>query len=239
MKRLILSFIMIISLSLSLSAHASIYGQSVADSDLRDQRTFSSNNYDPSNSEGGLDGFWPSPFSIAWEISHHNDSMMWSYEYTLSVERKDLSHFILELSDGTTQSDIREIRINGNRSDFGDGLEGPSLWGLLSNSGYPTEAEIFGMKFDASEHSITYQFTTSRDPVWGNFYAEGGNHDGVSAYAYNKALAYDGFDSNDKLDFIVRPNGAPPVVPEPVSTVLFLTGGATLGLRQIVKRKRK
>ncbi len=239
MKKLLAMLLFIVLLTPSLSAYANIYGDNVSGNDLSDQRTFGSPNYDPSNTEGGLDGLWFPSFSIDWNISQNTDTLMWTYEYTLATYRTDISHFILELSDGATQNDFSDFYINGQSSGFGNNIEGPSLWGQHpSNPGYPTDDEIFGMKFDSGGDTASYQFTTSRSPVWGNFYAKGGKlQGGIFAHTYNNALANDEFSSDNELDFIVRPNG-PPVAPEPVSYVLFSAGGAALGIRSYLKKKR-
>jgi hypothetical protein len=66
-----------------------------------------------------------------------------------------------------------------------------------------------------------------------------GKHDGNWVHAYNHALALENFDSNNKLDFIVRPDGGsnPPVVPEPASSLLFLTGCAVFAYRHYFKKE--
>lgn len=213
------------------SAHASIWGESVNLNDLSDQRTFSSVNYNPSSSEGGLDGYWPYSFEISWNIEYDTEAMLWNYEYTLSSDRKDVSHFILELTDGITEDDIRDISIIGTEGVMTNKIEGPGSWGEHpSNPGYPNEADMYGIKFDTGDGTVTYSFVTGSDPVWGNFYAKSGKDNGDWIYAYNNALAVEGFESDNPIDFIVRPDGgdSPPVVPEPVSAILFVSGGVVL-----------
>jgi hypothetical protein len=51
---------------------------------------------------------------------------------------------------------------------------------------------------------------------------------------WNRALS-----SSEITEIYNYGSGAPPVVPEPVSSILFLTGGMTMGLRQYVKRKKR
>ena len=49
-------------------------------------------------------------------------------------------------------------------------------------------------------------------------------------------ISYDAYLSGDN---VVSGNTVATVVPEPVSSILFLTGGAALGLRSYVRRKRQ
>jgi hypothetical protein len=209
--------------------------------DLKDQRTFSSPYYNPSSSEGGLSGYWPYSFSIEWDVTQDLNTKLWTYEYTLSAARKDISHFILEITDSATADDFTDFSINGNHSSYQDNIEAPRRWGQHpSNPGYPVATDIYGMKFNTGGSAVTYSFTTANDPVWGNFYAKSGKDKGQWIYAYNNALAIEGFNSNNKLDFILRPDGGgnPPVAPEPVSYLLFFVGGAALAGRTYLKRKK-
>jgi hypothetical protein len=217
---------------------AGIWGESVSISDLSDGRSFYNAQYDPPYSEGGLHGYWPSVFTIQWDISQDPESLIWTYEYTLFSARKDISHFILELTEGDSFAD----------SSWGDGA---AEWGVWDGShgqsdpGWPEGAYFYGMKFDYGGRYVTYTLETTRDPVWGNFYVKSGKHHGDNVYAYNSGLEEftidsEGmihFTSDNKLDFIVRPDGgAPPVVPEPASSLLFLTGSAIFAYRRYFKK---
>jgi hypothetical protein len=245
MKTLVYLLVTLFLLTLTVAANASLYGDSATGSDLIDRRTFDTASYNPSSSKGGLGGLWPFSFSISWNVSQDITSDLWTYEYTLSATSKDVSHFIIEVSDGAAQDDFSQVFASGIPLSFGDEdsiLEGPAFWGLNqgnSNPGYPSSSEIYGIKFNVGGLSSTYQLTTNRSPVWGNFYTNGGKDkdSGLFVHAYNSALAINSYDSDEKIDFIVRPNGTP-IVPEPGSAILFLTGSAALGFSFVIKQKK-
>ncbi len=225
--------LLVLTLCIVPSIHASLYGESVQFEDLHDQRTFSlSPNHDPDQSEGGLSGYWPYSYNISWDITYDLNASLWHYKYNLSVAQKDISHFILELSDTAQYDDITNVFINGSTAV----VDGPQVWTKAGNQTMPNT--FYGIKFDEGGSAASYSFDTTLDPVWGNYYAKGGVDNGNLINAYNNALDVNNFDSDNKLDFIVRPNGgsSPPVVPEPISSTLFIVGGATLGFRRFRKK---
>jgi hypothetical protein len=221
------------------NAFASLYGQSVDFQDLVDQRTFSSENYNPGSSIGGLTGLWPG-FSISWDISYDTTALLWNYEYTLQGS-KAISHFVLEVTNPAEVSDFTNIQVQINNGAWTPySIVGPEVWfgQNPSNPGLPTP--LYGIKFDTGANLVSYSFQTANDPVWGNFYAKDGKIKGQDVYAYNDAVGSSGFNSDNKLDFIPRPDGGnnTPMAPEPVSTILFLSGGAVLTVRNYIKKRK-
>jgi len=211
------------------SVDAQLYGTSIGINDLQDQRTFLSDSYNPSYSDGGLSGSW-SGFFISWNISETSpNSGLWNYSYSLG-NGMDVSNFILELTDDTTQV----FNISSND---------PALsWEIdtFSSSGVTALPNpIYGIKFENNDFNpLTISFQSYADPVWGNFHAVDGL--GGTVVAYNNALAISGFNSNDPLDFIARPDGGnnPPVVPEPVSSTLLIIGATVLRMRRYFKSEK-
>ncbi|RJQ56871.1 MAG: hypothetical protein C4526_00520, partial [Nitrospiraceae bacterium] len=96
----------------------SLWQTSVDIQDLSDQRTFEHPYYSPPASEGGLSGYWPYSFTIGWNIAYDLETSLWAYEYTLSADRKDISHFILEVSGSAGAESFYDVKINGSPADF-------------------------------------------------------------------------------------------------------------------------
>ncbi len=133
------------------------------------------------------------------------------------------------------------LSVNGRPVSYNE-IDGPNYWGIHpSNPGFPATDDIYGIKFDAEGNLVTASFTTKKDPVFGNFYAKSGKHEGKWVHVYNTALGIDDYNSDNPIDFIVRPDGGnnPPIIPEPVSTILFVTGGAVLAVRHHLGKKKK
>lgn len=221
----------------STSAYANLYGESISFADLSGSRTYSAS--DCSSPSGELSGCWPYSFTIQWNISHDLATSYWTYSYTLSSARKAVSHFILETSVSSGSTDpIFDVMINGSSSAF----DGPDTYGSAQGKSNPGLAnDFYGVKFNTGGLNTTYSFTSTQDPVWGNFYAKSGkDKDEGWIYAYNNALGTAGFTSDSATDFIPRPNGGnnPPIVPEPVSSSLFAAGGLLLALKRFVLKKK-
>ncbi len=222
-------------------AQQTLYGQPVPPTDFDDSRTFGANAYNPTHSSGGLKGNWRG-FTISWNITEVDD--LWTYEYTLSATRKAISHFILEVTNPSLSTGFINPQMKiGSEEWTSTTFEGPMVWSRnkQGNSNPNMPADIYGIKFNGGGTTVSYLFQTTQDPVWGNFYAKSGNDKGKWVYDYNNALGITNFNSNNKLDFIVRPDGGatPPAAPEPISSLLFVIGGTVYAAVYMWKNKKK
>ncbi len=198
-----------------------------------------------SGDDGGIigTGSWDSPDTmLSWtvqDVGVLDGYILWQYDYTFTVPYKDISHLIIEVSPGAVENDFM---ILSGTSDGGIDTYNSYDQGK-SNPDMPND--IYGYKFAGYSLSDTISFTTTRAPVWGDFYIKSGIDAGVATTAWNGGFTdidplYGPADGS--LDFhILRPDTiqTPVLVPEPISSTLFLIGGAGLGFRRFNKRKSK
>lgn len=169
--------------------------------------------------------------TINWEISQNAD-YSWDYRYWFrnfagGVPSKAISHMVLAISPDATLRDFWEA--NGP-------LEIQTWSGAdPSNPGMP--GELYGLKIDISDDE--YSFTSSKAPVWGDFYIKDGTLDMNPVYAYNTTFGQDDpLDppSNGSLNYkILRPDSIT-MIPEPSTLLLF---GSALALAGGVRRFRR
>ncbi len=172
-------------------------------------------------------------FRIDWTISH-NDDDSWHYSYTLSdwwgdYLLPDASHLILELTKDFTVKDIYNIKGDVDHIEIGDFGRSPS------NPGFPEGEWIHGIKFDLTGNARHIEFDSDCQPMWGDFYAKGGN----KSYAFTDDL---GWPVANPFDYNGRPVDAygiemqkvlvpgPASIPEPATLTLLLLSG--YGLRR-------
>ena len=185
---------------------------------------------------------WDSTSTIfSWDVSNVGSSggfILWQYDYTFTVPTKSPSHFIIEVSPDAITNDFS---ILSGSSSGGVATYSPSDMG---NSNVNMPENMRGFKFDNGDDlTESISFTTTRAPVWGDFYSKDGkfNPGGIWVTAWNDGFSTSDTDpvagpSNGSLNnHILRPNGTV-LVPEPISSTLFIVGGATLGFRRFRKK---
>lgn len=122
---------------------------------------------------------WFAP-TIAWVVTQNGST--WDYDYTLSVYRNEISHFVLEVSPTFQRSNIWDEQGN-----FG-AIELKTYESGGSNPNMPSS--VYGVKFDnATGTTVKVRFTSNRAPIWGDFYAKDGVTSGVPNAAWNAGFA--------------------------------------------------
>ena len=184
-------------------------------------------------------GDWTSAFTISWVITE--SAGVFTYNYTFASASPELSHWILQVSESIDEDNLDELIQNRN---FGNAYEGPQDWDLsTSNPGFV--GEFYGIKIDQGVNPTfgdTYTFTSVRVPIWGSFYAKGGNDD----FAQNTGSVInplgDGTPPGGTTDFT---NWIPTPDSDTTTTTLVPTPGAAAGgivgllLMGLVRPRRK
>ena len=94
-------------------------------------------------------------------------------------------------------------------------------------------SDVYGLKFDFGADDsgiVTYTLVTDRAPVWGVFYGDYGESEGLGTVAYSNALNFADYKTITSLtenDYIVRPDGLAVI---PIPPAMWLLGSALLGL---------
>ena len=165
----------------------------------------------------------------------------WHYEYAFEYPRKDISHFIVEVSPGSTANDFFNL--------VGVEDDAPAMHNPTDgkpNPGMP--ASIFGLKME--EGTNFYSFDSYKAPVWGDFYAVDGVIEGTSdgyVYAYNTDFLMADPTAPAKDGLLMDVTGAPIykiLRPDTVSTIpepstMILMGTILLGGGLVRRFRRK
>lgn len=174
---------------------------------------------------------------ISWVITD-NKNGTFTYSYTFTVPEKDLSHMIIEVSANFTEDDytgpsglISELR--------SDNTTPTTTWGPTFTGDPPVPdkpnpympGSIPGIKVesfaDGPPYSWSITITSTRVPMWGNFYAvdgEGPIPGGGTEWATAWNTGFDGSGS----DFIPVPDT---IIPVPGAVLLGILGLGVAGLK--------
>jgi len=204
----------------------------------------------------------PYGFKISWNIDWNSTTAgKWHYEYKIYTgppnHSKDLSHWILEVSEDIGPGNVNEKLLNPSSS-----FEGPRTWDEngpgKSNPGL--SKAIYGIKFELESQSSTpegyrvstYSFDSPRQPIWGSFYAKSGRDPKTKewVWAYNSGQGNADPDAWITEALLSNPNrntkpwilipdtkeGGFEEVPEAGSLLLCGLGGVLLGLREWRRR---
>jgi hypothetical protein len=196
---------------------------------------------------GGIiasDGWDNSGTILAWTVSDVGTLggyVLWQYDYTFTGgSTKNISHMLIEVSPNSQTSDFTIL--SGSAPLTG----GAAIYDHTGESNINLPSDMWSIKFgpeNPPDNSLSVSFTTTRAPVWGDFYAKDGKSGGVWVTAWNAGFGSPDTDpaagpSNGSLNnHILRPDTMT-VVPEPVSSTLFVIGGAVLGFRRLRKMQK-
>jgi hypothetical protein len=157
------------------------------------------------------------------------DSSTWSYNYTFTHDGHDLSHWIIEATNGCANDPLCMY----------DSSSAPDIHMYLATAppNFYLPADIYGAKFNFSNGASpnVVSFLSDRAPVYGNIYLQ----DGVGGqtgptFAYNHGLL--NLLSENTLDFVPRPDGGSgEEAPEPAT--FGIAGVSLLCLSRFIKKK--
>lgn len=164
----------------------------------------------------------PSNFTLAWNISQVGSNF--HYVYTIDVKNKDLSHWILQVSEGFKLANIWNYSALPELGTYSssDGNSNPNM-----------PAALYGLKWDLTGKTATIMFDSDRAPVWGNFYAKDGQASGVRVTAWNAGFLVDP-PTDPYTNWIARPDSVTSVPDGGVT--LMLLGGVLVGFGTLRRR---
>jgi hypothetical protein len=158
----------------------------------------------------------------------------WHYSYNLVVPSKDISHMIIEASNGNNPFTISNFfSPSSNPTGWIDSIEIQNF-SPGGSTPYMPEA-MYGIKFEAGRDAtnVTVAFDSDRAPVWGDFYSK----DGRTPCAEWCSLYNTGFTLGDYDPLAAPANGSlqyhllvpDSYIPAPGAVILVCIGTAITG----------
>lgn len=182
--------------------------------------------------------------SMFWEVTQAGS--VWNYKYVLTVAATDISHLIIETSDGVALgTDLYGFGVvSGSTStSFTTLLEpyasGPSNPNMPSGGMYGVKIQGVPVENESTQWMVT--FASTRRPVWGDFYAKCGGIGASANTAFNTGFTGGYFDPYN----VVTRNGITSdnqiAVPDTTEVIpeLGSTASALMGLPVLVALRRR
>ena len=170
---------------------------------------------------------------FSWNVSlvEYQGSEYWYYAYKMSVPEKDISHLILEVSEGLLISEIVDISVSHAYQ-----LEGPDSYNP-GNSNPNMPDVLHGIKIEMKENTteVSFSFYSQRNPMLGDFYAKDGKDDrgtiDVAAWNSGFGLSLDDVSLFDAATYgkIVVPDTSIIHTPAPGAVLLGSVGVLMVG----------
>ncbi len=156
----------------------------------------------------------------------------WSYTYQFFVDSPEPSHFIFEVSESITETNIAQMILSPNfpLSDEDPRFYGPNFPGNSSNPGLTVD--FYGVKAEDGDNPSLYTFISPRAPIWGDFYIKGGR----DSFGFNSGIGTDpNASTTDFTNWIPVPDTTNGQGQAPEPETLLLIGA---GLIVLYRRRR-
>ena len=188
---------------------------------------------------------WSSDSTFCFEVDDFTDPNYWTYSYTFTGikeknnEPQDISHIIIEVSDGFLSESIKDI-IDGDDTYVESYELKPYSSASSSNPDMPEEG-IYGIKWDTANDPEVFSFwiVSDRSPMWGDVYgkaAQSGIYNVGFGDEPDPLYPDSDFVNADTYDYALVPDTMSSTpIPEP--TTMVLLGSGLLGLVGLSMRK--